>query len=220
MAKGRRGTGDTLSEQLADLMTDHAAPRDDRPQQRGAGGMQKRRHTARNRQPETEEEDVEIYSIDSGWAEDAFASPEEVGAVTGELVSGGGGTATAPGSSSRAAAPSGSGFGRAAGGASGADVAAAAAVTGMDLETLELDDWALEGFDDLVGSASDDDEEDGAGTGEISWATDNYDFSDDEDEAEDAEVALLPVADLDAEVSGCGARAGVNLRAARSAGSK
>jgi len=160
---------------------------------------------------------VEIYSIDSGWAKDAFASPEEISA--GELVGSGGGTATAPGSSSRAAAPSSSGFGRAVGGASVADVVAAAADAGIDLETLELDDWALKGFDDLVGSASDDEEEDGAGGGEISWATDNYDFSDDEDEAEDAEVALPPVADLDAEVSGCGARAGVNLRAARSAGS-
>lgn len=79
-AQGHRAAGDTLSEQLAGLLPDQAVAGAEPQPQPAARRKRGRSKKQRNEKPE-EEEDVEIFSIDGGWADNAFESPEELAAL-------------------------------------------------------------------------------------------------------------------------------------------
>ena len=85
-ARGKRASGSTMSEQLAELLPEHAEAAGAADERRsggggGRGGGRKPRQERGRRQREdgeedgVVEEDVEIYNIERGWIEDAVSTP-------------------------------------------------------------------------------------------------------------------------------------------------
>lgn len=195
-AKGRRAvTGDTLSEKLAELLPEHgndAASQLQRQEPKRKRGLRKQQN-----EKAEEEEDVEIFSIDGGWAADAMDSAAELATLLGrgsaaDLNSA---TASSRGGDDDAAASSIDEL--------EATWAAAAAEAEAMLDTARgvaggEQAWALD--DDVA----DDDEE-------TEWMTSNFEFDSDDEEEEEEEAPNPGAAVPLAEVGSCPCESGPAL---------
>jgi hypothetical protein len=184
-AKGRRAvTGDTLSEKLAELLPEHRNDAASQPQQ-----QEPRRKLGRPRKQQNEaaeeEEDVEIFSIDGGWAADAMDSAAELASLLGrgsaaDLDSA---TASSRGDDDDAAASSIDEL--------EATWAAAAAEADAMLDTARGGAGGKEAW------ASDDDI--GDDNEETEWTTSNFEFDSDDEEEEEEGLsggAAVPLAEV------------------------
>jgi hypothetical protein len=184
-AEGRRAvTGDTLSEKLAELLPEHGNDATSQPQQQEPKRKRGRPRKQQNEKAE-EEEDVEIFSIDGGWAPDAMDSAAELAMLLGR------GSAADP--DSAAASTRGD-----------ADDAAASSIDGLEAtwaaaaaEAEAMLDTARGGAGGEEAWASDDDV--GDDEEETEWTTSNFEFdSDDEEEGEVSpnHGAAVPLAEV------------------------
>ena len=185
-AKGRRAvTGDTLSEKLAELLPEHGNDAASQPQQREPKRKRERPRKQQNEKAE-EEEDVEIFSIDGGWAADAMDSAAELATLLGR--------GSAADLDSAAASARGD-----------ADAAAASSIDELEAtwaaaaaEAEAMLDTARGGAGGEEAWASDDDIDDD--TEETEWTTSNFEFDSDDEEEEEEEApdhgAAVPLAEV------------------------
>ena len=185
-AKGRRAvTGDTLSEKLAELLPEHSNDAASQPQEQEPKRKRARPRKQQNEKAE-EEEDVEIFSIDGGWAADAMDSAAELATLLGR------GSVTDLDS----AAASSRGGGEDAAASSLDEMEATWAAAAAEAEAML--DTARGGGEGEQAWASDDDA--GEDEEETEWTTSNFEFdSDDEVEAEEetpSHGAAVPLAEV------------------------
>ena len=185
-AKGRRAvTGDTLSEKLAELLPEHWNDAASQPQQQEPQRKRERPRKQQNEKAE-EEEDVEIFSIDGGWAPDAMDSAAELASLLGR--------GSAADLDSAAASSRG-----------GDDDAAASSMDELEAtwaaaaaEAEAMLDTARGGPGGEEAWASDDDI--GDDNEETEWTTSNFEFDSDDEEEEEEEApdhgAAVPLAEV------------------------